>query len=94
MYDIKSIVVMEDIPPSLVINWDQSGISIVPGSAWTMEEKGAKRVKITGISDKCQITALFCGTMDGKFLPLQLIYQGKTTACLPRYAFPDDWHVT
>ena len=23
-----------------------------------------------------------------------MIYQGKTTACLPQYKFPDDWHVT
>ena len=32
--------------------------------------------------------------MTGEFLPPQLIYQGKTSACLPRYKFPDDWHVT
>ena len=74
---------MEDIPPELVFNWDQTGISIVPGSTWTLELKGSKRVEIAGISDKRQITAVFCGTMAGEFLPPQLIYQGKTTACLP-----------
>ena len=47
-----------------------------------------------GISDKHQITAVFCGAMTVEFLPPQLIYQGKTPACLPRYSFPDDWHVT
>ena len=40
---------------------------------------------MAGISNKCQITAVLCGTMAGDFLPPQLIYQGKTTACLPRY---------
>ena len=25
---------------------------------------------------------------------MQLIYQGKTTASLPRFAFPDDWDIT
>ena len=85
---------MEDIPPELVFNWDQTAISIVPGSSWTMEMKGSKRVEIVGVSDKRQITAVFCGTLAGEFLPPQLIYQGKTTACLPQHKFPSDWHVT
>ena len=85
---------MEEIPPDLIFNWDQTGISIVPGSNWTMELKGTKRIEIVGVNDKRQITALFCGTITGEFLPLQLIYQGKTAACLPQMKFPDDWHVT
>lgn len=91
--DIKAVMEMEGVPPELVLNLDQTGISIVPGSSWTMEVKGSKRVEIVGISDKRQSTAMFCGTMTGEFLPPQLIYQGKTTACLPQYAFPDDWQV-
>jgi hypothetical protein len=59
-----------------------------------MELKGSKRVEIVGIDDKRQITAVFCGTLAGEFLPLQLIYQGKTKASLPPYKFPSDWHVT
>lgn len=94
LLDVKAVVEMEDIPPKLVFNWDQTGISIVPGSSWTMEVKGSKRVEIVGMDDKRQITAVFCGTLMGEFLPLQLIYQGKTSACLPRYKFPDDWHIT
>ena len=94
LLDINAVVEMEDVPPELVFNWDQTGISIVPGSSWTMEVKGSKRVEIAGMNDKRQITAVFCGTLTGEFLPLQLIYQGKTSACLPRYKFPDDWHVT
>ena len=94
LLDVTAVVEMEDIPPELVFNWDQTGISIVPGSSWTMEVKGSKRVEIVDMDDKRQITALFCCTLTGEFLPLQLIYQGKTSACLPRYKFPDDWHVT
>ena len=80
---------MEDIPPELVINWDHTGISIVPESSWTIKLKGSKRVEIVGISDKCQITAVLCGTMKEELLPFQLIYQGKTKACLAQYKFPD-----
>ena len=92
--DVNAVVEMEDIPPKLIFNWDQTGISIVPGSSWTMEAKGTKRVEIVGLGDKRQITAVLCGAMSGEFLPPQLIYQGKTTACFPRHKFPEDWHVT
>ena len=37
---------------------------------------------------------MFCAALSGELLPLQLIYQGKTSACLPRYVFPKDWNVT
>ena len=94
LFDIQTVIDMEDVPMELVFNWDQTGISIVPGSTWTMGLKGSKRVEITGISDKRQITAVFCGTLAGEFLPPQLIYQGKTSACLPRHKFPDDRHIT
>ena len=94
IYDVKTVVDMEDISPELVFNWDQTGISIVPGSSWTMELKGSKRVEIAWSGDKRQITALLCGTMAGEFLAPQLIYQGKTSACLPKYKFPSDWHIT
>ena len=36
LLDYRAIVEMEEIPPELVFNWDQTGISIVPGSSWTM----------------------------------------------------------
>ena len=43
---------MEDIPSELVINWDQTGISIVPGSSWTMAPSGSRCVEIVGMGDK------------------------------------------
>ena len=92
--NINAVIEMEDIPQQLVFNWDQTGISIVPGSSWTMDVKGSKRMEIVGMGDKRQITAVFCGTLSGEFLPPQIIYQGKTPACLPRYKYPSDWDVT
>ena len=49
---------------------------------------------IKGIDDKRQITATFTVSMTGKFLPIQLIYEGKTPRCLPRFDFPADFNVT
>ena len=37
---------------------------------------------------------VFAGTMEGDFLPLQLIYQDKTMESLPSAEFPPDWHIT
>lgn len=92
--DVVSIVTMEEIPPELVLNWDQTGIHLVPVSPWTMDQAGSKRVEINGISSKQQITAVFCGSLTGDFLPVQLIYQGKTSRCHPPFQFPDGWHIT
>ena len=59
-----------------------------------MEQKGSKTVELAGLNDKCQTTLVFCASLTGEFLPVQVVYQGKTTASLPRYAFPDDWDIT
>ena len=94
LFDIKAIVEIEDIPPELVINWDHTGLNYVPVSNWTMAEEGSKRVEIAGVEDKQQLTAVFGGTMSGHFLPLQIIYKGKTEKCFPSVSFPETWHVT
>ena len=85
---------MEQIPPELILNWDQTGIKIVPCSTWTMDKSGSKRVEMIGVYDTRQITAVFCGTLLGDFLPVQLIYKGKTPRCHPHFTFPAGWHVT
>ena len=79
LYDAKILVNYEEIPDSLVINWDHTGIKYIPVSSWTMEREGRKRVEILGIDNKRQITAVFAATKAGNFLPIQVIYKGKTT---------------
>ena len=66
----------------------------MPVSSWTMAKEGSKRVEITGVDDKRQITAVFGVTLAGDFLPPQLIYQGKTHKILPPVKFPSDWYIT
>ena len=88
-YDAKVLIEMLEIPAYLVINWDQTGIYYVPVSSWIMESAGLKRVEIAGGDDKRQITAVFVATVDGDFLPPQLIYQDKTPRCLPNIDFQD-----
>ena len=55
---------------------------------------GTQWVEIIGVNDKRQITAMFCGTLSGDFLPIQLIYQGNSPRCHPHYDFPAGWNIT
>jgi len=88
LLEIKVIVNMNEIPPDLIINFDQTALNYVPVSHWTMDQEGAKR------DDKRQITVVFAGSSSGYFLPPQLIYEGKTSRCLPNHEFPLSWHIT
>ena len=63
---------------SLVLNLDQSNSTYVSMGKTAMAEKGSDSVPISGLSDKRSMTATFTITLNGKFLPIQLIYEGKT----------------
>ena len=92
---VKNVIAMDEIPAELIrINFDQTALNIVPTSDWTMEAEGSKRVEIIAKDDKGQITAVLAGTLDGDFLPCQIIYQDTTTRCSPKYNFPNNWHIT
>ena len=67
--DSVSIVEFEEIPPELVLNWDQTGIKLVPLASWTMHERGSRRVELVSICHKRQITTVFCGSFMGAFCP-------------------------
>jgi len=43
---------MEEIPPDLIINWDQTAVNYIPISNWTMAKEGTHKVSISGIDDK------------------------------------------
>ena len=85
---------MDEIPAEMILNWDQTVMKIVPSSTWIMERKGSKRVDVAGASDKRAITAVFCGSLVGDFLPIQVIYKSKTSRCHPHYKFSSDWDIT
>ena len=55
----------------------------------TMAKQKSKYVSITESSDKRSITGTFTITLNGHFLPMQLIYGGETKQSLPRFKFPN-----
>ena len=46
------------------------------------------------MDNKRQITTTFAVSCTGEFLPIQLIYAGKTEQSLPKYSFPPSFSVT
>ena len=94
LMDIKAITSMEDIPDEMIVNWDQTAIIYISLSNWTVAKEGSRRVEVVGIDDKHQITATFAASLSGNFLPVQMVYEGKTIKCHPSVKFPDGWHIT
>ena len=91
--DVAAEVLFNSIPQSLIINWDQTGLSIVPTGDYTMEKEGAQTVPIAHSDDKRQLTAVLAVTAAGDYLPPQLLYQGKTPKCHPQVTFLGGWDV-
>ena len=60
-----------------------------------MNARGSKSVPIEGLTDKRNITLTFSITLSGKFLPMQIIYSGKTKASQPRgFVFPKGFAIS
>lgn len=94
LYEIVSKVEKYTIPDCLIINFDQTPLKMVQCGNSTLAKKNSKAVTIVGADDKRSITATFSVTLSGKFLPMQLIYGGKTLQSLPRYKFPEDFSLS
>ena len=76
-HDIASKVEKFSILHSLIINLDKTPTKYVPVGRTTLAKKNTKTVPIKGSSDKRTITATFVISLQGDFLPMQLIYGGK-----------------
>ena len=64
---------MNDIPPQLIFNWDQTAIQLVPTGQWTMNQAKDKVISIALSDDKHQITAVVVASMSGECIPIQLL---------------------
>ena len=94
LYGIVQKIIEHKIPSSVVINLDQTPSKFVPGCNKTLAKKGCKSVPIAGSTDKRIITATFSITLTGEFLPIQLIYGGKTTKSIPAVSFSSDFVIS
>ena len=91
---ISNFVERHFIQSSLVMNFDQTLPKYTPVDDQTQSRKGSKHVAIKGLSFKKSITATFGITFNLKFLPMQLIYGGKTQRSLLRMKFPHSFSLS
>ncbi|KAL3677747.1 hypothetical protein R1sor_020703 [Riccia sorocarpa] len=95
-YLIKSF----NIPHELVINFDQTGLQLVPvGREKTYTMKGSREVAVTGKDDKRQVTLVPAMTATGELLPFQIIFTGRSSRSLPTGQWANilkwhGWHLT
>lgn len=71
------------------MNFDQTLLKYATIANRILWRKGTKHVAIKSQSYKNAITATFGMTFDQKFLPMQVIYRGKTEESIPQFKFPD-----
>jgi len=98
-YRIVALVKTYDIPEELVINSDKTALHIGPSTDQTYDVKGVKDVKNLGKDNKRQIICTVSSAASGVLLPLQLIFQGKTTVVVPKdpgavAVRAKGWHLT
>ena len=92
--DINSCIAVHSIPLHL-LNANQTPSSYVSVEKTTMAARNSSSVPIKGLTDKRNITLTFVISLNGDFLPMQIIYQGKTKASQPRgFDFPRGFVVT
>ena len=73
---------------------DQTPSKYVPVGSKTIVAKGERPLTIKGSADKRSITGPFAISFDGNFLPVQIIYGGKTTRSLQRFVFLKDFNLS
>ena len=76
------------------MNFDQIPLKYAPVAKQTFSHKGSKHVAVKGQSFKQAITATFGTTFSNKFLPMHLIYGGKTKRSLLKVKFPDSFSLS
>ena len=79
LHTVVSTIEKYQISKSIVLNLDRTPLKYALCSRNTFEKKNAKHIAIAGTSYKKAITGTFFITLEGKRLPFQLIYGGKTS---------------
>ena len=94
IYTILYLWFDHNILDSLIVNLDQAKLKYIPSANHILAQKGSKSIGIAGSDDKRCITGTFTISLNGGFLPMQLIYGGNTNQSLPRFKFPESFSLS
>jgi hypothetical protein len=70
----------------LVVNFDQTQVTLAPGNRMSWAETGSKQVGMVGMDEKRAFTLVVGVSANGTLLPFQAVYVGKTNTSLPSAA--------
>ena len=86
-YKVTKLADDYEIPHCLIMNSDQTPSKYVTTGRTTFAPKNSQHVALAGANDKRAITLTRTVTVDGKMLPFQAIYSGKTKNHYPKQSF-------
>ena len=90
---ISGAIFYHDIPKELIANLDQTPLSYVSPGANTLLTLKVLKPFLLKVSTKTSDNCYICYFNAVEFLPIQVIYEGKTTRCLTKYAFPENFNL-
>ncbi|QRV72116.1 hypothetical protein RhiJN_00130 [Ceratobasidium sp. AG-Ba] len=76
-------IALNSVPPELVINADQTGVSFLGTGDRTWDVRGASQIAAIGKGEKRQFTLMVAVASSRDILPFQAIFKGKTKNSLP-----------
>ena len=81
---IQALIKWHDIPKNFLLNFDQTHLSYITVGNNNLEFEGTKSVPVKRKGKRKPITGTFTVSATDRFLPMQLIYDGKTERCHPQ----------
>ena len=93
-HEIVSMVENYSIPPSLVINVNQTPLKYAAVSSQTMAAKNSKHIHVARFPYKQAVTGTFGITLSASFLPMQLINGRKTVQSFPKFKIHETFSLT
>lgn len=66
-----------DIPPSNIINYDETNLSDDPGRSKVITKRGCKYPERVMNSSKSSTSIMFAASADGNLLPVYVLYKAK-----------------
>ena len=92
--NILNLIETHNIPKSMVLNHYQTPLRYVLSGNTTLAPKSSSTVPIKGVSHKRMIAGTFTISLDVQYLPIQLIYAGKTHRSIPKVNFPKEFSLS
>ena len=80
---ISNVLLDHSFPSALLLNLEQIPFSYASPWKYTFSLKESKKAPLKGLDDKRKNTGTFVVSATGSFLPIHLIYQGKSKRYFP-----------